>query len=325
MTAEASLLSPQPDPHVRHFDVTQDLEPVADLIEACFADTMNPEGRRFVRHMRNAARNPRFLRWALSVSEYVSFPLTGFVWEEDGKIVGNVSMIPYSYRGERIYLIANVAVLPEYRRRGIARTLTESALDQARKKRHISATWLQVRDDNQAAVNLYRSIGYSEEGRRTTWVNKSDFWPPQVVPRVKIVRRRGGDWSLQKTWLRRLYPRDLAWNLHIDFGILKPGLISGTRRLITGVQIKQWSAVRDARLAGVLAWQPNIELPDTLWLAAPPAGEELAVQALLGALRELLPNRRRFMLDFPAEAGARHLEAAGFNPDQTLIWMKMKV
>jgi ribosomal protein S18 acetylase RimI-like enzyme len=325
MTAEASLLSPQTDSHVRSFDVTRDLEAVADLIETCFAETMNPDGRRFVRHMRSAARNPRFLRWALSVSDYVSFPLTGYVWEEDGKIVGNVSMIPYNNRGERIYLIANVAVLPEYRRQGIARTLTARALDQARRRRQVSSTWLQVRDDNQAAVTLYSSIGYSEEARRTTWVNKGDFWPPQIAPRVKVVRRRASDWSLQKTWLRRLYPRELAWTLHIEYGILQPGLISGARRLVTGVQIKQWSAVRDNRLAGVLAWQPNIEMPDTLWLAAPPEGEHLAVQSLLGTLRQLLPTRRRFMLDLPVEVGASNLEAAGFTLDQTLIWMKLVV
>ncbi|MDX1436016.1 MAG: GNAT family N-acetyltransferase [Anaerolineales bacterium] len=324
MTAEATLLSPQPDPRVRSFDVTRDLEAVADLIEVCFSDTMNPDGRRFLRHMRSAARNPRFLRWALSVSDYVSFPLTGFVWEEEGRIVGNVSMIPYNHRGKRIYLIANVAVLPDYRRRGIARALTESALEQARRRRQVSATWLQVRDDNQAAVNLYRSVGYAEIARRTTWVSRSDFWPPQTAPGAKIVRRRALDWPQQSAWLKRLYPRGLTWNLHIDLGLLRPGLFGGFRRLLSGIQIRQWSMLRNNRLAGVLSWQPNVDAPDTLWLAAPPEGEHLAVQSLVGGLRELLPGRRRkFSLDLPAGVAAESLEMVGFNPDQTLIWMRL--
>jgi GNAT superfamily N-acetyltransferase len=274
--------------------------------------------------MRSAARNPRFLRWALSVTEYVSFPLTGYVWEEDGRIVGNVSMIPYNHRSERIYLIANVAVRPEYRRRGIARALTESALQQA-KRRQVATTWLQVRDDNQIALDLYKSLGYSEQARRTTWQNSGDFWPSQTVRRVKIVRRRAYDWPDQKAWLLRLYPRELSWNLHVDLRMLQPGPIGGAKRLLSGVQVRQWAALRDDRLAGVLSWQPSFEAPDCLWLAAPQGGEDLAIQALVGGLRRLLPARRRFSLDLPGGVGAKDMEAAGYSPDQTLIWMKLKV
>ncbi|HJS28391.1 MAG TPA: GNAT family N-acetyltransferase [Anaerolineales bacterium] len=325
MTTDASLLSSQSEPHLRHFDVTRDLEAVADLIEECFAETMTSDGHRFLRHMRSAARNPRFLRWALSVSDYVTFPLTGYVWEEGGRIVGNVSMIPYTHRGKRIYLIANVAVLPQYRRQGIARALTEQALDQARRRRQVSETWLQVRDDNQAALQLYQSVGYTEQARRTTWLNRSDFWPPQTAPRVKVVPQRASDWPQQKSWLKRLYPDQLTWNLHINYGLLRPGLLGWARRLFSGSQIKQWSALREGQLAGVLSWQPNIDTPDSLWLAAPPDGEELAIQSLVGALRQLLPARRRFSLDLPSGLGVRSLEGAGFTRDQTLIWMTLKV
>jgi ribosomal protein S18 acetylase RimI-like enzyme len=325
MTADASLLTSPADNRLRHFDVTRDLEAVADLIEECFAETMTSDGHRFLRHMRSAARNPRFLRWALSVSDYVTFPLTGFVWEEDGRIVGNVSMIPYAHHGKRIYLIANVAVLPEYRRRGIARALTERALDQARRRRQVSETWLQVREENQAALDLYHSVGYVEQARRTTWLNQGDFWPPQSAPRVRIIPQRASDWSQQKSWLKRLYPDQLAWNLHIDYGLLRPGLLGGAKRLLSGIQIRQWSAVRDGQLAGVLSWQPNLEAPDSLWLAAPLEGEGLAVQSLVGGIRQLLPGRRKFSLDLPAGVGVRDLEAAGFAQDQTLIWMRLIV
>jgi ribosomal protein S18 acetylase RimI-like enzyme len=327
MTAEASIIqspSASSDPHLRTFDVTRDLKPVADLIEECFADTMGADGQRFLRSMRSVASNPRFLRWAVSVSDYISFPLTGFVWEEDGKIVGNISMIPYNDRGERIYLLANVAVQQDYRRRGIARALTENALELTRQHRSISSTWLQVRDDNQAAVNLYRSVGFREQARRTTWLSRQDFWPTQTVPRVKIVKRRASDWSLQKKWLNQLYPLELTWNLQIDLRVLQPGLIGRLKRLFSGEQITQWAALRETGLAGVLSWQPSLNVPDYLWLAAPPGEEDLAIRALLGGVRHMLPGRRRFSLDLPAETGKRELEAAGFVSDQTLIWMKLK-
>jgi len=101
---------------LRPFDVGRDLSAVADLVEACFAETLDTDGRRYVQQMHAAARNPRYLRWAAAMADHVSMPLTGFVWEEHGQLVGNLSLIPFTYLGRRCYLIANVAVDPVSRR-----------------------------------------------------------------------------------------------------------------------------------------------------------------------------------------------------------------
>ena len=69
-----------------------------------------------------------------------------------GRIVGNLSLIPFVRRGHVVYLIANVAVHPDYRRRGIARQLTQTALDYLR-QRGVSSAWLQVRDDNPVGLS----------------------------------------------------------------------------------------------------------------------------------------------------------------------------
>src|SRR5215210_7109726 len=97
--------------------------------------------------MRRASRDDSFLRWASRMTETASMPMMGYVWEQDGRIVGNASLIPFRDRGKRIYLIANVATHPDFRRRGIGKALTERVMKQARDKK-ASAIWLHVRDDN---------------------------------------------------------------------------------------------------------------------------------------------------------------------------------
>ena len=128
-------------PHLRPLNVLRDLAAVADLIELCFSPTMDNDGQRYLSDMRRASRDDSFLRWASRVSETASMPLMGYVWEQDGHIVGNASLIPFRDQGKRVYLIANVATHPDYRRRGIGRALTERVMKQARDKR-ASAIWL---------------------------------------------------------------------------------------------------------------------------------------------------------------------------------------
>ncbi len=128
--------------------------------------------------MRAAANNPRVINWA-STAEWSNPAMSGYVWQQDGRIIGNVSLIPYFIRSQRYFLIANVAVHPDYRRQGIARRLTEEAITHAR-QRSAPATWLHVREDNQAAVELYLSLGFVERARRTTWYNKLEYSQPEL-------------------------------------------------------------------------------------------------------------------------------------------------
>src|SRR5918911_2231726 len=144
-------------PNVRPLNVLRDLSTVADLIELCFSPTMDNDGQRYLSDMRRASRDDSFLHWASRMTETASLPLTGYVWEQDGRIIGNASLIPFREKGKRVYLIANVATHPDYRRRGIGRALTERVMQQARDK-NASAIWLHVRDDNPGAIKLYQDL-----------------------------------------------------------------------------------------------------------------------------------------------------------------------
>jgi len=122
--------------------------PVADLIEVAFGVELGPEGREAVRGMRAAAYMGPLL-WVLGDL------FSGYVWVEEKRVVGNVTLS----RSRGGYLVSNLAVHPDYRRRGIARRLMEAVIDTVEKRR---APWvaLEVRRDNGAAKGLYEKLGF---------------------------------------------------------------------------------------------------------------------------------------------------------------------
>ena len=61
--------------------------------------------------------------------------------------------------------LADLAVHPDQRRRGVGRRLVEGVCREAR-ERGAATVYLQVRESNHAALALYREAGFSERGRR---------------------------------------------------------------------------------------------------------------------------------------------------------------
>lgn len=323
MSTLTNLLVSSPSTgYVRPFDVRRDLLPVADLVEQCFADTLDPDGERYLQQMRSAAHNPGFLRWAAMASEWASVPLSGYVWEENGRLIGNASLIPYMMSGRRRFLIANVAVHPDYRRRGVARSLTVKAMDHAL-RRGAQSIWLHVRENNDPAVNLYLSLGFVERARRTTWYSTREIPYGASTPGVVLRPRPPRHWDAQRAWLKQTYPPDLTWHLPLNLNALRPGLLGALQRLLSSTYIYQWSAQRNDHLLGVLTWQSNSTNANNLWLAAAPGSDELAAHALLLHARQNLSPRRQMILDYPAHQCSEVIQAAGFYAHQTLIWMEV--
>jgi ribosomal protein S18 acetylase RimI-like enzyme len=311
-------------PQLRALNVLKDLSAVADLIELCFSTTMDNDGQRYLSDMRRASRDNTFLRWADRMSDSTSLPLNGFVWEEDKKIVGNASLIPFRDGGKRIHLIANVATHPNHRRRGIGRALTEQTMQYAREK-NSSALWLHVRDDNPGAIKLYEDLGFKEVARRTAWVAPPASYNPQVDPDIQIVLRHPRFWSVQREWLRRLYPESLAWYHAWNFNALQPGFWNWLYLLFADFNVKQWAALQGDRLLATLAWMPHGSRNESLYAALPAAAgppDSRALTSLLQRARSELPSRSALSLDYPAGEMTDAIEAAGFTPRRTLIWMR---
>ncbi|WMJ76710.1 MULTISPECIES: ribosomal protein S18-alanine N-acetyltransferase [unclassified Sedimentibacter] len=87
--------------------------------------------------------------------------------EEDDKIVGYMGM----WRILDECHITNVAILPEYRNRGIAGMLISKMVEICRCS-EISSMTLEVRETNIPAINLYEKFGFVSVGKRPRYYSK---------------------------------------------------------------------------------------------------------------------------------------------------------
>lgn len=142
-------------PHIRPFSPARDLADLATLIEAAFGPELSLMGNTVVRDMRRMA----MLGPLLHLSPLVMPFFSGYVWVQDGRVVGNTSInLVRSARGT--WSISNVAVLPEYRGQGIASHLLDTAMTHVRRCRG-TRVLLQVRTDNEVARGLYERRGFA--------------------------------------------------------------------------------------------------------------------------------------------------------------------
>jgi ribosomal-protein-alanine N-acetyltransferase len=92
-----------------------------------------------------------------------------WVAEVDGKIVGMIVVWLLVNEAH----IATIATHPDFRRKGIAKRLLSHAL------RHLMdegarSSFLEVRESNLAAQDMYRKFGYEETGRRRRYYKDND-------------------------------------------------------------------------------------------------------------------------------------------------------
>lgn len=122
------------------------IAPIAALEQVCFSDPW-PEAA-----VESELTNPLSL-WLVAV--------------EEGQVAGYVGS--QSVLGEADMM--NVAVSPEFRRRGVARALL-LALERRLAENAVHSLTLEVRASNEPAISLYHSLGYVQVGRRPNYYHK---------------------------------------------------------------------------------------------------------------------------------------------------------
>jgi ribosomal-protein-alanine N-acetyltransferase len=85
----------------------------------------------------------------------------------NGKVVGYMGMWKICDEGH----ITNVAVLPEYRKKGIASTLISKMIEVCECSEIYNIT-LEARESNIEAINLYEKFGFESAGKRPNYYNK---------------------------------------------------------------------------------------------------------------------------------------------------------
>lgn len=84
-----------------------------------------------------------------------------FVIEVDSKIVGHGGFTAVLDEGD----ITNIAVRPEFRRRGLASKILEAMITFA-SERNLAFLTLEVRSQNTPAIRLYEKYGFTVRGER---------------------------------------------------------------------------------------------------------------------------------------------------------------
>lgn len=228
---------------VRAVNLRTDLLQLADLMEVAFNDRMDDQSRRALQDMRLSSQFGilgRINELALGINK-------GFVWVDDGRVVGNVSLVPANWPSHlgKTWMIVNVAVLPDYRRQGIARELMIASMKHIKNLGGRRAI-LQVDYDNSGAVHLYENLGFVRERAFTTWTRSSytQSPPSHNNDSVFITHPRSGEWQAEYELAQSARPEKyggIGWErpLHIKYfrlpfwkRLLQIFTFSGTERLI---------------------------------------------------------------------------------------------
>jgi GNAT superfamily N-acetyltransferase len=226
---------------LRPVNLKTDLAPLADLIELAFMDSMDSSGRAAVREMRAMSRFGPGLGVLGGMNDLVQGIGLGFVYIEDGQLIGNASIYPAHLPpgAGPAWIIANVAVHPDYRGRGIARQLMNASLAAIRKRAHErgkpAVALLQVEADNLIARRLYDSLGFVQQGFWTQWRRSPLGRKPAPIEQGPfITQRRRGEWRAEFALAQRLRPPErggLGWLRPLTPSLFKPSI---------------WRAINDA-------------------------------------------------------------------------------
>jgi ribosomal protein S18 acetylase RimI-like enzyme len=308
-------------------DLARHLGGIAELIELCFRAELDAAGRGLIREM-------LWLSHAGPALRLLQLPLLGrapwslgFVWVEDGRVVGTVSTQRSASRSP-VWLVANVAVHPNHRRRGLALALMRATLDLIRSEGGTEAI-LQVDDDNLGAVTLYRRLGFTRVATRTNWVRSSHLAPPPFVTSEHDIRLRAPkEWAEQLALAALARPEGLTWGHPLRPEDFRPGPLRRLDQLISGRPEEHWvvSGPEGGPLIGSLSLQLNASDGDRLGLLVHPAyAGKLERPLLVRGLRRLgrRPWETRVEIHADDEAAAQALTDLGFRPRRTLRWMRL--
>ncbi len=285
-------------------DPARDLADIAHLLEVTFAEELAGGGRAILRDLYMLSHMGPLL-WVITRSVPLLNELfSGFVWEEDGRIVGNTTVS--RIRGRSTWVISNVAVLPAYRRRGIARRLMEAALEHVRARGGHTVV-LQVRHDNEPARHLYRSLGFHTVGAvhelQATAV-RDPLWP--IPPEITVRPPDPHRWREARHMALEALPQAIHLFQPIRSAEFRsppmPGLAEWARYVLLGYRRQQWWAEHQGRLVGILTAERHRDArPSAFELILHPGSHVSATTALLRRGLHFLRGRHPVRVQVPDE------------------------
>ena len=134
-----------------------------------------PEGWMIWKDWRGVGDERRYLR---AVRRHPDAAV--FVAEDDGLIVGRLSLSRDAHPASRHVADLGLMVDSRFRRRGIGRLLLDAAVEWARES-DVSKLELHVFPWNTAAIALYESFGFEREGYRKAHYLRNDGYADAIL------------------------------------------------------------------------------------------------------------------------------------------------
>jgi ribosomal protein S18 acetylase RimI-like enzyme len=321
VTAAALSAQGRTESGMRPVNPRRDMEGIAVLLEAAFAGELDPYGRHMVREMRAFGR-AGWLGWLIGrlFLPPAAYP-QGFVWFEEGRLVGNASLLPVTGFASR-WVMANIAVDADHRRSGIARRLVEASLDHAR-QRGATEVLLQVRHDNQPALALYDGMGFKSLTTRTTWLRPAGEWKSQGPVSNSVRRRYRGEWSQQWDLARTVYPEGLIWPFPPYSALFRPRLLEGLANVDGRMH---WVWVEEDQLLASISTYLDMSRAGLrlVMMVTPPKRGSIEGQLLAAAMQGANAERVAMSLDYEMGIADESLSAMGFRSEHSLTWMRIR-
>jgi ribosomal protein S18 acetylase RimI-like enzyme len=317
---------------IRPFDIARDLRPVAELIADAFTNELDPRGLAALREMRIMSHLSGLLKLLSRSTGDLDDVFSGFVWVEDGKIVGNVTVQRADKYGNR-WQIANVAVARNYRGRGIARRLMEQALAHVAES---DGRWavLQVYDHNHVARRLYTSLGFEEVGGMVDL--RLDRLPKVELPKAvgnfhsfsshhwqPLYELATNQLNAQTQWWRAIRRSDFQISFEQQFSAWMWRTLG--RQRIYRRCFQSQRRFEAALVLTVERWRGTHELQ--MWVRPEHYGlfEPYMMQWVVATLQDYPRWPVKVTLSSEHIAGIQAAERFGFQKQQTLVTMRRRV
>ncbi len=305
------------------------LRQVAELISNAFAAELDASGRSALQEMQVVGRLSPVLGGVLSSAMFSDY-FSGFVWVEDGQVLGNTTFQRIAEAPSR-WRISNVAVAPGHRGKGIARRMMEATLGEIAERGGSWAT-LQVRVDNAPALHLYRSLKFTDVCREGLWrLPMRPANPPPPEPGVELRPLRLAHWRERLSLAYAAQDDGAQWAEPVRPELYQPSLGNLFRLALGNVsrleQIRSWGVWDEDGLVGAVeAVNHQVGGEHTMRFQVHPDAQGQVEKALvargLGALASAPPRAVIVSHSGDHEAGVEALEAAGFRAQYVLLTMR---
>ena len=312
----------------RPINMNTDIPGILKLLELVFGASLDAEGRKMFAGNASALQSPAIL-WRLNPA--ATKLSLGFVWEENGRIVGNVTVLSTETPGR--YLVVNVAVHPDFRRRGIARLLMKR-VEKLVRQRQGNQILLQVVKQNNAAVELYNSLNYTTVGSMTNWtasvsrLRRLELNLNTAGPPIRELKRH--EWKAAYILDLQALHADLHWPEQLKPDLYKSGFWVRLMNLLNGRQAETWVATAAKKqLVGLATISSEWGRSHEVAVRVHPSWQGRLERPLLAKLirrLQYLP-RRNVQIDHPDDDELMNalLQEANFQPRRTLTHMRLNL